>query len=211
VSLRAATLLALLALIAPGTAAAAPVAMNAEEFKLYKEYLGALGDERVQKLPENKRTSAIARNFKVSEKVLAAAIEKGARAGDAAGRDCEAEVRALADKAGIGVRVVEVKVDDTEPHVVTYLHWRNEESEKLEEEVSLLALLASEGSPIASTIALWATDKASGRKVFEAKISASAAAKFSRDRIPMFAATRYIRVFEDVKNAYKGTPPSESN
>jgi hypothetical protein len=56
-------------------------------------------------------------------------------------------------------------------------------------------------------VALWATD-VTGRKVFEAKISADAAGRFNRERIGMFASARYIKQFEDVKNAYKGAPPA---
>jgi hypothetical protein len=45
--------------------------------------------------------------------------------------------------------------------------------------------------------------------VFEAKISADAASRFSQEHIAMFARARYIRVFEDVRNAYNGTPPTD--
>ena len=56
-------------------------------------------------------------------------------------------------------------------------------------------------------MALWAKD-VSGKKVFDAKISADAASRFNQERIAMFARARYIRVFEDVHNAYTGTPPT---
>jgi hypothetical protein len=69
-------------------------------------------------------------------------------------------------------------------------------------------MLASRAAPITTTVAVGAKD-ASGRKVFEAKINADAASRFSQDHIAMFARARYIRVFEDVKNAYTGTPPTD--
>lgn len=190
---------------------AEPLPMSAEEYKLYKEYTLALGDERVQKIPENKRVAAIAKNFKVKEKDLLAAIEKGEKHASGAGAACEARIRALAEEAGVAARISEVRVDDSEPHVVAYVNWTNADGTKLEEEASLMALLASQGAPIASTVALWATDQASGQRVFQAKISATAASKFVKERISMFAATRYIRLFEDVRNAYKGTPPDQPN
>jgi len=196
--------LALVLVAAP--ALAAPPALTAEEFKLYKEYVAALDDERVKAMPEAKRLAAIAKNFKVPEKVLAAAIEKGKAAADAA-KQGETEIRTLADASALKGLVTEVKVDDTESHAVAYVAWKNLDGAKLEEEASLVALLAAEGAPFCSTVALWATD-AAGRKVFEAKIRTEAAAKFSRERIAMFATKRYINVFEDVRNAYKGTPPA---
>jgi hypothetical protein len=160
----------------------------------------------VQKLPETKRLGAIAKNFKIPEKTLKAAVDKGEQFGATAGKDSEREVRALFQSSALKGRVRDVKVDDTDGHVVTYVSWTNTAADKLEEEASLVALLTSQGAPITSTIALWATD-AGGRKIFDAKISADAASRFQPERIPMFASARYIRVFEDVHNAYKGTPP----
>jgi hypothetical protein len=45
----------------------------------------ALLDERVQKMPEAKRLGAVAKNFKVSEKVLSAAIALGCSTATASG------------------------------------------------------------------------------------------------------------------------------
>lgn len=199
---------AFVVLSSPSFAIAAPVEMNAEEYKLYKDYTSALTDERVMKIPEKKRLAAIAKNFKVPEKKLKAAIEKGEQYGHDAGKNSEAEVRALLEASDLKGRISEIRVDADEGHVVTYVAWKNEKGEKLEEEASLVALLTAKGAPIASTIALWSTDAASAQKVFEATISAEAASRFQQERIPMFAAARYIRVFENVRNAYKGTPPA---
>lgn len=191
-------------------ALAAPPALTAEEFKLWKDYVAALEDERVQKIPEKKRMGAIARNFKVKEKDLAAAVAKGEKEGADAGKASEAEVRALLEASDLKGRITELRVDDSESHVVTYLAWKNSNGAKLEEEASLAALLVARGAPITSTVAVWALDASSGRKVFEAKIAAGAAGKFQENRISMFAQARYIRQFEDVRNAYKGNPPTDA-
>ncbi len=188
-------------------AAAAPPDLTAEEFKLYAEYQAALADDRVQKLPEGKRLGAIAKNFKVPEKTLSAAIAKGEKAGPGVAKACEAEARALLEAGALKGLVREVNVDASAAHVVTYVSWTNTDGNKLEEEASAAALAAASGAPITSTVAVWAVDTA-GKKVFEAKISASAASRFKLERIPMFATKLYIKSFEDVKNAYKGTPPA---
>jgi len=188
-------------------ASAAPIAMTADEYRLFKDYSQALSDARVQKLPETKRMAAIAKNFKVKEQTLKSAVEKGEQYGTTGGQTCEKEIRALLDATPLKGHVADVKVDDADGHVVTYVSWKNENGDKLEEEAALVALLAAKGAPITSTIAIWSTDQASGRKVFEAKISADAASHFNQERIPMFAKARYIRVFENVRNAYTGTPP----
>jgi hypothetical protein len=209
-SLAPSRLLALvLAALALGArpSAAAPPDLTAEEFKLYSEYQAALTDERVQKMPEAKRLGAIAKNFKVSEKALSAAIARGEKAGAGVAKACEAEARAMLEAGALKGLVREVNVDAAAAHVVTYVSWTNMDGNKLEEEASAAALAAATGAPITSTVAVWAVDTA-GKKVFEAKISASAASRFKLDRIPMFATKLYIKSFEDVKNAYKGTPPA---
>lgn len=186
---------------------AEPPRLSAEEFKLWKDYTLALEDERVQKMPENKRMGAIAKNFRVKEADLRKAVEKGETEGPQAAERSKATVETLVGASDLKGRLGELRVDTSEGHVVTYLSWTNLDGQKLEEEAALAAHLAAKGAPISSTIALWATDAASGRKVFEAKISAQAASKFQENRIAMFAQARYIRQFEDVRNAYKGTPP----
>jgi len=194
--------------VAPVRARATPVDMTAEQYKLYKDYQAALDDPRVKKMPESKRIGAIAHNFHTSEKNLKEAISKGEALGGGVEKKCEKEVSAQLATSGLKGKVGDVKVDATDGHVVTYVEWRNDDGAKLEEEAATVALLASKAAPITSTVALWAKDP-SGRKVFEAKISADAASRFSQDRIAMFARARYIRVFEDVKNAYTGTPPTD--
>lgn len=196
-------------------ALAAPVAVQAEvpdfsraEFKLFRDYQAALKDERVQKIPEANRLAAIAKNFKVTQKALAEAVEKGEKYPEI-GKTLESEVRSQIDAGELAGKVHEIKVDDSDAHVVTFLAWKNDNPDKLEQEAALAAIAAARGAPITSTIAVWAVDAATGRKVFEAKISADAAGRFNPDRVAMFAATRYIRIFENVRNAYKGTPPTE--
>jgi hypothetical protein len=202
-----------LALVSAGLALAAPLAratppdLTADEFKLYREYQDAATDVRVQKVPEQKRLAVIAKNFKLPEKKLAETVRKGEAAGAGLAAACEAEVKAQLGSTSLNGRVGEVTTDTSHPHVVTYVSWTNEDGGKLEEEAALAALSAAKGAPVTSTVALWATD-VTGRKVFEAKISADAAGRFNRERIGMFASARYIKQFEDVKNAYKGAPPA---
>jgi len=192
----------------PARAHAAPVEMSSDQYKLYHDYKNALEDPKVKKMPESKRMSAIARNFHTSEKKLKEAVSLGDSIGDGIEKKCEKEVRTELAASALKGRIGEVKVDATDAHVVTYVEWRNDDGNKLEEEASMAAMLASRAAPITSTVAVWAKD-AAGRKVFEAKINADAASRFSQDHIAMFAKARYIRVFEDVKNLYNGTAPTD--
>lgn len=202
--------LALACMLAPRARAAEPAAapeVTPDEFKLFRDYEAALTDERVQKIPEAKRLAAIAKNFKVKDAVLKAAVDKVQPVSNTLGPRCEAETRKLLEAGTLKGRVREVNADTASGHAVIYVSWTNVDGAKLEEEAATAALAAAKGSSIASTVAVWALDGA-GTKVFEAKISASAASRFNEKRIPDFAAARYINQFEAVKNAYKGTPPA---
>ena len=176
---------------------ATPVEMSAPQFRLYKDYLAAKDDPRVKKMPESRRLGAIARNFHTSEILLKEAIALGDAQGTSIEKRCEKEIWMEFGATNLKGKIGEVKVDATDGHVVTYVEWRNDGS-KIEEEAALVALTAARAAPITSTIALWAKDGA-GRKVFEAKIAAESAARFSPEHLALFARARYIRVFEDVK------------
>ena len=76
---------------------------------------------------------------------------------------------------------------------------------QLEEEASVVAAHAAKACPIVSTITLWAQDLANPKtRVFQALISEASASRINVERAKDFADTRYIRLFDDVKNIAKG-------
>lgn len=171
--------------------------ISAADYKLYKDYQAALTDARVQKIPEARRLSAIAKNFKVPEARLKAAVAAGDAAGDV-GKKAEADLRAALDAALAG-RIASVSVDATEGLVVTYVTWKNADAGKLEEEAALVASRVAATAPVTSTISLAAADSSSGANVFQGKIDADNARSIKEDRIPLFAKSRYIKLFDGVK------------
>jgi hypothetical protein len=185
-------------LLTASQAQAQPVPLTSQQFKLYRDYQAATHDSRVERLSPDKRIPAIARNFHVSEAQLREAIFLGDRYGTGIEKQSEIEVLKELSLTQLKDRVLEVKVDATDGHVVTYVEWENTDPSKIEEEAAIAAMTAAQGAPISSTIAVWAKDS-SGRKVFEAKIDAIAASHFQASHMVLFAKTRYIRVFEDVR------------
>src|SRR6478672_9345387 len=90
--------------------AAAP--LGAEAFRLYREYLDALDDPRVQKLKPAQRLPAIAKNFRVAEKALKAAVDAGEAAGGVTQITAHAEAAVRAALApALGDRLREARVD----------------------------------------------------------------------------------------------------
>ncbi|MGI5861318.1 MAG: hypothetical protein ACOX6T_04575 [Myxococcales bacterium] len=175
--------------------------MTIEEFKLWRDYQDALEDERVKKMPDNKRFGAIARNFKVGEKDLRAALEKGEKHGESIGKLAEEAIRAALADTEIGPRLQSVRVDTSAAHVVTYLVWKaaKPDAVAIDQEVCLAAARAYQASPITSTFKFEVRDNVSGSlKVFEGLISRSAAGRIRESSIVDFASTRYLKLFEKV-------------
>ncbi|HCF60786.1 MAG TPA: hypothetical protein DFS52_22645 [Myxococcales bacterium] len=175
--------------------------MTLEQFKLWRDYQDALQDERVQKMPEGKRFGAIARNFKVSEKDLRVAVDKGDKHGESVGKLAEEAIRAALADTELGPRLKTVRVDTSAAHVVTYLVWKAAKPDafSIDKEVCTAAARARQASPITSTFKFEVRDHISGSlKVFEGLISGSAAGRIRESSIVDFASTRYLKLFEKV-------------
>lgn len=194
----------LFALLPVASFAATPVEMTQEEFKMFRQWQKAMKDPRVEKIKPERRNAAIAKDARFKLKDMEKAIEKGEAAGDLKAT-CEANIKEALGTGAIAGRLGTVEVDTSDPHAVAYVQWHNENPAQLEEEASLIAAHAAKQCPVTSTIQLWAQDKANPKtRVFQALISRSAAAKINAERAKDFADTRYIRLFEGVKNVAQG-------
>ena len=181
--------------------ARADVTMTEEQFKTYHDYLDALKDPRVQKMKAAKRLPAIARNFGISVPKLKAAIHAGEESGGASAisQACEEAIKQAVAGTPLDGRLEEVRVDTTDSHVVTYVSWKAGKSDALEEEACLLAARARKAAPISADLRLWAVDsREPDHKLFDGMITGAAAQNIREARIPDFATTRYIKLFEHV-------------
>ncbi|MBL8951388.1 MAG: hypothetical protein JNK82_11455 [Myxococcaceae bacterium] len=193
-----------LPVLLPVLLSADPIELSQEEFKMYRHYQQAIADPRVQKMKEEARPAAIAKDAKFKLKDMQKAIERAEAAGDFKAK-CEGNIKEALGKGALNGLIGKVEVDTTEPHAVAYVQWLNEAPEKLAFEASLLAAQTTGACPILSTIQVWAQDKAAPKvRVFQGLISASAAAKINQEKAQDFAQTRYIRLFEKVKSVANG-------
>jgi hypothetical protein len=150
------------------------------------------------------RMPAIAKDAGYKLKDLQKAVQLGEAAGDLKAQ-CEANLKEELAKTELGPKVSKFEADLSQPHAVAYVQWANENLSQIEEEASMAAFASAQGCPIVSSIQVWANDKqAPSSRVFEALISRSAAANIKAERIKDFADTRFIRLFEKVKNAANG-------
>ncbi|RMG11105.1 MAG: hypothetical protein D6729_18490 [Deltaproteobacteria bacterium] len=201
--------LSLLAAAAPKSLLAVePDAMSADEYKLYREYQAALEDERVKKIKPKRRMRAIARNFGVPLKKLARVVKKGEQVADGlVEANQAAALKALKSHPKVGSLIRDLELVDQGGVVVAYVNWVNSDKDRLAQEAAYVARIVAEAAPVAHLLALWSCNGTV--KVFTAKIRSSAAARIREERVEDFAATRYLRLFEDVHNAFAGNPPKD--
>ena len=193
-----------LALLPITSFAGQPVELTQEEFKMFRHWQKAMNDPRVEKMKPERRNPAIAKDARFNLKEMEAAIAKGESAGDLKAT-CEANIKEQLGGTDLGGRLGMIDVDLSEPHGVAYVQWMNQSQGQLEEEASLAAANTAKACPIVSTITVWAQDaNAPKTRVFQALISQSAAARINEERIKDFADTRFIRLFQGVKNVAQG-------
>jgi hypothetical protein len=186
------------------TVLASPIPLSADDFKMYRHYLNALEDARVQKMKPEARVSAIAKDAGYKLKDLQKAIAQGEAAGDLKAQ-CEANLKEELGKTALSGRFGRTEVDLSQPHAVGYIQWLNDNLGQLEEEASEAAVATARACPILSSIQVWATDKSRPTaRVFQGLISRTAAANIKPERVKDFADTRYIRLFEKVKSVVNG-------
>jgi hypothetical protein len=181
--------------------------MNAEEYRLYREYQAALRDPRVESMAEGRRVQAIARNFGVPVPRLREVIAKGDAHAEAQVADQQRAAHAALEQGPVKGRVTSVELVDNRGIVVAYVGWRATDNDRLPYEAAHLAKAVSDAAPVADLVAVWAC--MGRRKVFTARIQTSAAARINASRIEDFAETRYIRLFEEVRNRFAGEPPED--
>jgi hypothetical protein len=174
--------------------------LSEQEFKMYRNYLDAMEDPRVQAMKESQRLPAIAKDRGYKVKELERVVAKGNEVGDLQA-ECLKRTREALSSTSLMAQVEKLDIDVSQPYAIAYVGWKNAANDKLEEEASLAALNAAKACPIVSTIRVWAQDATAEAEtpVFEATISKEAAAKINAERVNDFADTRYIRLFEQVK------------
>jgi hypothetical protein len=200
-------LLAAAFVLATALPAHAATDLTEEDFYLYCGYLDSLGQPEVAKLKGDARDKKVASLAKVPLKTLKASVSKGTKAGatcDEIGKKVQAEARAALDAALPGrVDFFDLDFSDAK-HVVGTVRWVAGAQKDLTAEASLVAWVLSHEAPIVKTIALRAVEPSAKdrtideARVFDAKISATAARRIERDHIADYAETRYVRLFDGV-------------
>lgn len=188
--------------------------LTREDFYLYCGYLEALELPKYGKIKSSrKRIAKIARFAKVSAKKMRKAVKTASKVGstcDEIGKLYEEDAKkALNAEVSLKGRVIwETYVLDwsTADHVVIAVTWTGADKKKLVQEASLIAKVFASRVPIAKTIAIRgvnprAADKTSDDAIWwEGKTSPARANHIDVKRIPDYAESRYLRLFDGVVN-----------
>lgn len=208
-ALRVLAALAIVALAAPPLPASADAAsMTAAQYKLYRDYQAALKDPRVKRIRPRHRLFAIARNFGVSRRKLERAIRRGKKYADQAIATQQAAAKAALSKTPVGKQIASLQLVDQEGVVIAYVSWKTSKKGQIPYEASYVAAAVAKAAPVTTMVALWSCMGTT--KVFTAKIRRSAADLIEQSEVKDFAVTRYMKLFEDVHDAFKGQPPADT-
>ncbi len=184
-----------------------PAAMTPDEYKLWVDYQNALEDPRVQKMKPRVRLIKIARNFRVKLPVLKKAIAKGEKFAEGLVAENQTGAETALKASKVGAQITSVELVDVEGVVIGYVSWKATKKDRLTFDAAYLAQAIGDAAPITNTWAMWAC--MGKKKVWTGMIRPSAASRIDLARIEDFALTRYLRLFEDVRNFFEGKPPQK--
>jgi hypothetical protein len=199
------------ALVAPRAFANEKVELTEDEFKMFRHTKIALEDPRVQAMKPEARLPAIAKDACYKLKDLQKAMDRGEAAGDVKAK-CEANVKEALAATELKDKLGRVEVDTDAAHAVIYVQWFNEEAKDLSVQACTAAVAVANVCPIASTVTVYANDKAATKtRVFQALISAQGARRINAEKVKDYAETRYMKLFEKVKSVANGDDLSAEN
>ncbi|MBL8922556.1 MAG: hypothetical protein JNJ54_27135 [Myxococcaceae bacterium] len=181
------------------------------EFKMFRHTRLALEDPRVVAMKPEARLPAIAKDAGFKLKDLQKAMERAEAAGDFKAR-CEANVKEALAASELKSQLGRLEVDTDAAHAVIYVQWFNEEAKDLPVQACTAAAAVASACPIASTISVYANDKAAPKvRVFQALISPEGARRINKEKVKDYAETRYMKLFEKVKSVANGDDLSAEN
>jgi hypothetical protein len=180
------------------TALAGGPAVSPEEFNLFREYVSARDDTRLEKYNDKAKVKKIARSLGVSGKQLQAAIDKVEPLIDSLQADSEKAIRAALDQTSLKKVILKVEVNLETEHAVAFVKWRCGDPRDHDKEAAYVAWAVSEGADVVKLLGLWCVNSID-TKLFSGKIARPALGRVNKSGIERFASSRYIRLFEDIK------------
>jgi hypothetical protein len=176
------------------------VEVTAREYQLYMRWREQRDNLAASRLTDEQQVVRAAAALEVKPSELRQVIAKVEPVQPRLAADTERAMVAALASTPLKERLLEVHVDSHLAHVVAGLKWRCGAPIDRDKEASLAAWAAREAGRIVETLVLWCVSD-DDATLFSAKIGRSAFEKIARDGIERFAATRYIKLFEEVRRS----------
>lgn len=171
--------------------------ISAQEYATYIDWRDGRDDPRLKDASDELKLQKIAKSLGMKPAHLQTIIDRVAPVAKTIARDTESVVQTALRETPLKGRVVEVHVDANQAHVVLGIKWRCGDSRDADKEAAFAGWAAARGT-IVRTVVLWCVD-AQDTKQFSARAAASGLGRIDKGQIDRFAASRYIRLLEEVK------------
>jgi hypothetical protein len=188
-------------LISYGLSAAAPVAnpgLSLEDYAAYKDWMSGCEDPRLADDSEDVRYAKIAKTIGLSGEALKKIVERVAPLADGIDKAMQDKIKVHVGTTVLKTRLKEAHVDARQGHVVAGLKWQCGDMRDVKVEAAYAAWAVAQGGFLVKTLVVWCTNEV-GTKLFSAKIGRPNFLKIQKSRIERFGRTRYIRLFEEVR------------
>ena len=188
-------------LMSYGFLAASDVAnpsLSLEDYAAYKDWLNGREDPRLAEESEDVRYAKIAKTIGLSGEALKKIVERVTPLADGIDKMMQDKIKVHAGTTLLKTRLKEVHVDARQGHVVAGVKWQCGDMRDVKVEAAYAAWAVAQGGFLVRTLVVWCTNEV-GTKLFSAKIGRPNFLKIQKPRIERFGRTRYIRLFEEVR------------
>ena len=172
--------------------------VSPSEYALYMDWNDGREDPRLQKYDDAGKMKKIARQAGVRTAELKAAVAKVTPLAPTIAEDTKKAITDALTTTPLKGRVLEVHVDAGQGHVVAGVKWRCGDKRDADKESAYVGWALADGGHVVKTVVVWCVNEID-TKLFSAKAANASLARINKAAIERFAASRYIKLFEEVR------------
>jgi len=179
-------------------AQAADAEITPHDYALYIDWKDGREDPRLQDLSDAVKLKKIARSLGLKARDLKVIIDRVAPVAPRLRGENEKAIRAALGQTPLKSQLVSVEVNTDIGNVIAWVKWKCGDPRDVDKEAAYVAWATAQGGSVVKTLGLWCVNQID-TKLFSGKIGRDAFLRIRKEAIERFAASRYIRLFEEVK------------
>ncbi len=172
--------------------------LTLEDYAAYKDWMNGKEDPRLAEDSEDARFAKIAKTIGLTGEALKEIVARVSPLAEGLDKQMQAKIKESANTTPLKGRLKEVHVDARQGHVVAGVKWQCGDMRDVKVEAGYAAWAVAQGGFLVKTLVVWCTNEVD-TKLFSAKIGRPNFLKIKKGRIERFGRTRYIRLFEEVR------------